>query len=106
MGGLLAFLVGSAVAFINYRMSLTAMRRKASSLVYLSVARQLMNIGTLAAAYLLSKVLPWGAVSLLTGAALGLTVPSVLLSLRLAKLDDARPAPAADGQEKEEEQDG
>ena len=89
VGGLLAFLAGLAVAVVNYGINLSVLKKKPAALTSLSVVRQALNVGCLAAAYLLSKVLPWDSAPLLIGAALGLTVPSVLFSLRLAKQNDA-----------------
>ena len=89
VGGLLAFAAGLAVAGINYGVNLSVLKKKPAALASLSVVRQALNVGCLAAAYFLSKVLPWDSAPLLIGAALGLTIPSVLFSLRLAKQNDA-----------------
>lgn len=88
VGGLLAFLGGAAVSFLNYRISLRTLKRKPSALASMSVVRQLLSVAYLVAAFLVSKILPWDYVPMLLGAAVGLTVPSVLLSLRLARLND------------------
>ena len=89
IGGILAFLVGFGVSGINYALNLSVLRKKPEAVASLSVVRQALNIGCLAAAFFLSRVLPWGSTPLLVGAALGLTIPSVLLSMRLAKVNDA-----------------
>lgn len=88
VGGLLAFLGGCAVAWLNYRVNLRTLRKKPEALASMSVVRQLLNVAYLAAVFLLRKVLPWDAAELLIGAAAGLTLPSILLALRLAKQND------------------
>lgn len=95
IGGVLAFLAGFAVSGINYALSLRVLKRKPQAIGSISVVRQALNIGCLAAAFFLSKVLPWGSAPLLVGTALGLTIPSVLLSMRLAKINDALNASSA-----------
>lgn len=94
IGGLLAFLGGAAVSWLNYRINLRTLEKKPSALASISILRQLLSVGYLVAVFLLSGVLPWGHVPLLVGAALGLTIPSILLSLRLARINDSRPAGA------------
>lgn len=89
VGGLLAFLGGAAVSLLNYWINYRTLKRKPAALASMSVVRQLLSVGYLAAVFLLAKVLPWDYMPLLLGAAIGLTVPSVLLSMRLAKLNDA-----------------
>lgn len=89
VGGLLAFLGGCAVSALNFAINLRALKKHPDRLASLSVVRQIISVAYLAAAYFLGKVLPWGYAPLLIGAAIGLTVPSVLLSLRLAKINDS-----------------
>ena len=95
IGGVLAFLAGFAVSGVNYALNLRAVRKRPDAIASLSVVRQALSIGCLAAAYFLARVLPWGSTPLLVGAALGLTIPSVLLSMRLAKINDALSEAAA-----------
>jgi len=102
VGGLLAFAAGLCVSCINYGLNLTVLKKKPQALASMSVVRQTLSIACLVAAYLLSKVLPWEPAPLLVGAALGLTIPSVLLSLRLAKRSDelsAREEPSGKGED-------
>ncbi len=89
VGGVLAFLFGAAISAVNYAINRTALKKRPELLASMSVVRQALNIGALAAAFFLARVLPWGTTPLLVGTAVGLTVPSVLLSMRLAKENDA-----------------
>ena len=106
IGGVLAFLFGAAVSAVNYALNRHALKTRPSSLASLSVVRQLLNVGALAAAFFLSRVLPWGSTPLLVGTALGLTVPSVLFSLRLAKENDALSQPPQSSSEKGDDHHG
>ena len=96
VGGVLAFLAGLCVSGLNYALNLYVLKKSPASLARVSPLRQALSVGCLAAAYLLSGILPWGHMPLLVGAALGLTVPSVLLALRLAKINDERAAGGED----------
>lgn len=94
VGGLLAFLGGCAVSALNYGINLRVLKRRPAALASMSIVREILSVVYLAAAYLLANVLPWGYVPLLVGAALGLTIPSIFLSFRLAKINDALSADA------------
>ena len=89
IGAVLAFLGGTVIAGINYRINLRALRKNPSSLARLSTLRQLLSVGYLAAVYLLSSLLPWGYRPLLLGAALGLTIPAILFAVRLTRINGA-----------------
>ena len=88
IGALLAFLGGAAVALVNHSVNRRALKKKPDALASLSVLRQALSVAYLVLVYLMSRVLPWDMIPLLVGAAVGLTVPAVLLSLRLARLND------------------
>lgn len=87
-----AFLGGAAVAYLNYRINLRALRKKPDMLASLSIVRELLSVLYLLLVYVFSARVPGGRVPMLIGAAVGLTVPSVLLSLRLAKISEAAAA--------------
>ncbi len=91
IGALLAFLGGGAISVLNYRINLRMLKKNPAALSSMSVVRQVLNVGYLAAVFFLTRVLPWGAAPLLLGAAAGLTLPAIALALRLAKLNDALP---------------
>ena len=93
IGGVLAFVFGTAVAVLNYCINLRTLKKNPSAISTMSVVRQILNIACLAAAFLLSRILPWDAVPLLIGAAAGLTIPSFALAVKLAKINDSLQAP-------------
>ena len=89
VGGALAFLGGVAVSWLNYRINLRTLKKKPSALASVSVVRQLLSIGYLVLVFALAGVLPWDHMPLLLGAAVGLTIPSILLAMRLAQINDS-----------------
>ena len=88
VGGLLTFAGGCAVAFVNDAINRRALKKDPSALAKLSFVRQILSIGYLLLVFFLSRVLPWDYVPLLVGAAVGLTVPAVILAFRLTKAND------------------
>ena len=100
IGGLLAFLGGAAISVLNYRINLRILKKAPSYLTHAAILRQLLSVGYLAAAFFLARVLPWDYVPLLVGAAAGLTLPAILLSLRLAKVNDSLSSGTGDSSEK------
>ena len=96
VGGLLAFLFGAAVSVLNYWINRRTLQNNPAMLANMAVVRQILSVGCLVAVFLLAKVLPWDYVPLLIGVAVGLTVPAILLSFRLARLNDAASAAQAD----------
>ncbi len=88
-GGMLAFAGGCAVSVLNFFLNRRALEKKPSMLASMSIVRQLLSIGYLFLVFFLARVLPWDQMPLLLGAAVGLTIPSILLALRLAKINDA-----------------
>ena len=101
VGGLLAFLGGSTVSWLNYVINARTLKNKPSALASVSVVRQLLSVGYLVLVFALAGVLPWGHMPLLLGAAVGLTIPSILLAVLLAKRNDSmkkkRPMEAGKG---------
>ena len=85
VGGLLAFLAGTALSGLNYGITGWVLKAHPNLLPWTTILRQLISVGGLVGAYLLGGILPWGRTPLLLGAAAGLTIPSILLSLRLSK---------------------
>ena len=96
VGALLAFLGGCAIAGLNFGINARVLKKNPSALASISVVRQLLSVGYLAGVFFLSRILPWGYLPLLLGAALGLTVPAFLFALRLAKINDSLPREESD----------
>lgn len=103
---LLSFLGGALVAYLNYRVNLRALRKKPNSLGQLSVVREILSVVYFVAVYYLSARVPGGRVAMLVAAAVGLTVPSVLLSLKLSKIAEEMAQQANDLSEEGEDMNG
>ena len=86
--GVVALLGGFAVAWLNYRINLRALKKNPSSLASLSFARQFLSVAYLILVYVVAGALGLDRTAPLVGAAVGLTIPSVLLAFRLAKIND------------------
>lgn len=102
VGGLLAFLGGTAVSAINYGINSLTLRKKPEALASMNIVCQLLSVAYFVAVYVLRDSLPWDMVPLLVGAAVGLTIPNILFSLRLAKKNDAMNGNARKGEKDDE----
>ena len=98
-GFVVALLGGVAIAVVNARISQAAYFRNTSRLSLCFLARQLLNVGYLVALYFLSDILPWDAVTLLLGGALGLTLPSFYFVRRMVARNDAEGTAAAQNEQ-------
>lgn len=100
IGGLLAFAVGAALAYGNFRLTKNMLLKKtgASGVGAVSILRQVINVGYLVLVYFLAPKLPCSMIALLVGAVLGLTIPMFLFTFRLTKL--TKPG-SADGEKTE-----
>ena len=101
-GGLLTFLGGTAVSAINYAINRWTLRNRPDSLASMSIVRQILSVAYFATVYVLRDSLPWDMVPLLVGAAVGLTIPNILFSMRLAKKNDALNRNPREGEEENE----
>ena len=92
IGGGLALVVGTALSFANYFITKKLINNKktTSPIAIISFLRQTLNIAYLVAIYFLSGLLPWPMEAMVIGAAIGVTLPSVVLSFRLSKEMAAR----------------
>ncbi len=89
LAAVLAFVGGAAVSWLNYRINLRTLKTKPSALGSVSAVRQILSIAWLVIVYLVSGALGLDRMYPLLGAAFGLTIPSILLALRLAKINDS-----------------
>jgi len=101
VGAILAFLGGTAVSAVNFAINLRTLRKSPASLATVSILRQALNVAYLVAVFFLCRVLPWGHVPLLLGAALGLTIPAMLFAVLLARINDRQKAEQTDPDPKE-----
>ena len=78
--GAAAFFGGAVLAYLNYLISKAFLRRPKGGLTLPTLLRQTISIGYLAALYLLAEPLGWNPWALLIGGALGVTIPSLILT--------------------------
>jgi len=85
VGGVLAALIGLAIAAVNYKISLTVLRKKPELVSVMSLPRQVLNVGYLLLVYFLADHTPWGQIPLLVGAVIGMTGSLFFFTTRLLK---------------------
>lgn len=83
--GAAAFLVGTALAYLNYRISKAMLRRKNSPLGTVSLVRQAVNVAFIFGLYFLGTRTALDEWALLIGGALGMTIPSFFFTPLLVK---------------------
>ncbi len=83
--GAAAFVVGTALAYLNYRVSAAILRQKNSGLGALSLVRQAVNIAFIFGLYFLGVKTSLNEWALLIGGALGATLPAFLFTSLLIK---------------------
>ncbi len=88
IGGAIAFAVGALISYLLYRLNLRVLQTKPDRFASFSVVRQLVSAGYLFLVFFVSRRLPWSPLAMLLGAAFGVTIPSILLAFRLAKMND------------------
>lgn len=79
-----ALLIGSLIAYLNYRISKSAMHKSAQTVSAMMIVRQIINIAYLVGVYFLSNLAHVSPMYALIGAAVGLTVPMFWFTCKLA----------------------
>lgn len=104
-GAAFAFLGGVGVGTVNFLLSRQVLCKKAEWFSFISIARQILQVGYLVLLFFVAPYTPWGQLPLLAGGVLGLTGAMFFFTWRLMKLNDSRrqvPAPPhEDGREEE-----
>ena len=101
IGAVAAAIIGLFVAFINYFISKKVLIKAPEKFSLITVVRQILQIGFLAAAYFIgTKIQSVNPVYLMVGAVLGMTLPMIYFTKKLLVVNEARV------KEKEEETDG
>ncbi|MBQ6824673.1 MAG: hypothetical protein IJP27_08465 [Clostridia bacterium] len=99
IGAALAFIVGAAVAVLNYSLSRFMLKKHPQQYAAMQVVRQLLQVGYLLAIFFLAGYTPWDRMWLLVGGCLGVTLPMIWFTMQLLKLNQSL-------QGKEESSDG
>ncbi len=85
VGAALTFALGVLVSYINYRLTLTFMKKRPDAALVPSLLRQLMNVLYFMAVYFAAPYTPWERVPLLVGAAAGATLSLFLFTFLLVR---------------------
>ena len=85
IAAVIAFLGGSAVAVINALIMAKQVKSESHSLSGISLIRQTLSVVYLAAVYFICRKLSYDSFWPLIGAATGLTIPSILFAVTIAK---------------------
>ena len=88
-GAALAFVVGAALAAVNYAFSRYLLTTRPSMYVGMQFVRQAVQIAYLVILLLFGGRTPWDTVWLLAGGALGITLPMFWFTYRLVRLNDS-----------------
>ena len=90
IGAVVAAVIGVSIAFLNYFISKTVIKKAPDKYSLVTVARQVIQVGFLAIVYFVgAKMQNINIVYLLVGAALGMTVPMVYFTKKLLSFNGA-----------------
>ncbi len=84
-GALLALVLGAVLAYVNYRLTKHAAVNPNERFAGISIVRQMLNLGYLAAVFFLAPYTPWDRTWLLVGAVAGLTLPTFFFTFLLLR---------------------
>ena len=97
IGAVFAFVIGGAVAYLNYAVSKYLLKTHPDMYTGGQIIRSAIQIGYLILIYTLGGFTPWDKMWLLVGGCLGITLPMFYFTYKLVKFND---------QNKEEDKDG
>ena len=99
----MAFVPGAVIAAINYKIASRTLLNRPELFTSITVIRQVCSVVYLVAAYFVSRMwIPDCLLGILLGAALGVTLPSILFTPRLLRLN-ASLKPTHEKEEREED---
>ena len=85
IGALLAALLGGVIAYVNYRLTAHTTDNPNERFAGVSIIRQMLNVGYLAAVFFLAPYTPWDRIWMLAGAVAGLTLPILIFTFLLLR---------------------
>lgn len=104
IGAVVAAITGVLIAYLNYCISKKVLIKTPEKYSLITVARQILQIGFLAAVYLVgTKIQSVDSVYLLVGAVLGMTLPMLYFTKKLLAVNELT---AKNKKEKEGDTDG
>ncbi len=103
IGAVSAFLAGTLICFGNYKLSEYFIRHKPEKYSLVSILTQFIRVSYFLLLYFTADYTPWSKMYILIGGALGVTLPMLLFTHRLIKVNKEG---SADKKEKEESDNG
>lgn len=85
--GVGAFAVGTLLSFVNYRISRAILEKSAQNYAVGTVIKQIVSVLWLLACFFIGENTEISTIALLIGAALGVTLPSLLFTPKLLKMN-------------------
>ncbi len=103
LGAVITFSIGVGIAALDYLISKYFLEKNPDRFAMTAVVKQLINVAFLVAVYMSADFLPCELIYLLGGAVLGITIPMIIFTRKLLKLNEAKRGAS---REKEGESDG
>ncbi len=89
VGAALAFLVGVGIATANFALSRHILKTRPDMYAAAQTVKQLVQVAYLVALFLLGGYTPWDNIWLLVGGGLGITLPMILFTYLLVRINDS-----------------
>ncbi len=103
LGAVITFVLGLGIATLNYYISKYFLEKNPDKFAMTTVVKQIFNVGYLVAVYMLGDFLSFKLSYLLIGAVLGISLPMLIYTRKLLKLNEAK---RSETRETEGESDG
>ncbi len=101
IGAVICAAAGFLIAYVNYVLSRKILETRPEKLVLSTVARQVVQVGYLAAVYLIGSRLTVSLTYLLVGAVVGMTVPMLFFTKKLVAFNESLAQKSKSGEEDE-----
>lgn len=97
--GAVAFAAGALISLIDYGISKSILTKDPNKYAVGAVVRQILNVGLLLICFLIGENSGLSVIALLVGAVLGITLPSLLFTPLLLKINREKSANTDKGKE-------
>ncbi len=88
IGAAIAFILGIGISFLNFRLSDFFIKKMPDKYSMVFMLRQTLGVLYIVAAYFLAPFTPWDRTYLLIGAALGITIPMFIFTVKLLQTNE------------------
>lgn len=101
IGAVICALAGFLIAYVNYLLSKKILKKYPEKFALATVARQVIQVGYLAAVYFIGAEFTDSILYLLVGAAVGMTVPMLFFTKKLVTFNESLALKSKNGEEDE-----